>query len=328
MLKAGKSREGYYTNDDIISQFNKAVDIAQKYFPSDDHAFLYDNATTHTKCPDGSLSARNMPKHTSKPDKNWLVEINEKKPDGKLVYTSDGKIQKKRVRMEGAKFADGSPQSLYFEDDHPLSPGLFKGMTVILQERGLHEEAKLKHECSKFQCPPAPPDYAVNCCQRRVLFNQKDFVEVKSVLKTTAKSRGVQLLFVPKFHCEVNFLEQNWGYAKRVYRHYPPSGKESDLEKNTILALESVPLESMRRYAHNLHIINFTSSLSSHSDFYLMFRFWVRSLRFMDAYECGLDGQFAAWAAKQYSGHRTLPPELLAQDIEEAIKNGKLRTYI
>ena len=111
--------------------------------------------------------------------------------------------------MEGAKFADGSPQSLYFEDDHPLSPGLFKGITVILQERGLHEEAKLKHECSKFQCPPAPPDYAVNCCQRRVLFNQKDFVEVKSVLETTAKSHGVQLLFVPKFHCEVNFLEQN-----------------------------------------------------------------------------------------------------------------------
>ena len=97
MLKARKSREGYYTNDDIISQFNKAVDIAQKYFSSDDHAFLYDNATTHTKCPDGSLSARNMPKCTSKPDKNWLVEINEKKPDGKLVYTSDGKIQKKRV---------------------------------------------------------------------------------------------------------------------------------------------------------------------------------------------------------------------------------------
>ena len=48
----------------------------------------------------------------------------------------------------------------------------------------------------------------------------------------------------------------------------------------------------------------------------------------MDAYESGLDGQFAAWAAKQYSGHRTLPPELLAQDIEEAIKNGKLRRYI
>ena len=65
-----------------------------------------------------------------------------------------------------------------------------------------------------------------------------------------------------------------------------------------------------------------------HSDIYLAFRFWVLSLRFMDAYERGLDGQFAAWAANQYSGHRTLPPELLAQDIEEAIKNGKLRRYI
>ena len=62
-LKARKSREGYYTNDDIISQLNNAVDIAQKYFPSDDHAFFYDNATTHTKRPDGSLNHRmiNLP---------------------------------------------------------------------------------------------------------------------------------------------------------------------------------------------------------------------------------------------------------------------------
>ena len=75
-----------------------------------------------TKCPDGSLSARNMPKPTSKPDKNWLVEVNKKTPDGKLVYTSDGKIQKKHVQMEGAKFADGSLQSLYSEDDHIILP--------------------------------------------------------------------------------------------------------------------------------------------------------------------------------------------------------------
>ena len=183
------------------------------------------------------------------------------------MYTSDGKIQKKHVQIEGAKFADGPLQSLHSEDDHPSTPGLFKGMTVILQECRLHEEAKLKHECSKSQCPPVPPDHAMNCCQCHVLFNQKDFVEVKSVLETTVKFHGVQLVFVPKFHCEANFLEQNWGYAKQEYRHYSPSGKESDLEKNTILALEPVPLESMRRYAYNLHIINFTSSLSLHSDF-------------------------------------------------------------
>ncbi|KAK6988078.1 hypothetical protein R3P38DRAFT_2805086 [Favolaschia claudopus] len=35
-----------------------------------------------------------------------------------------------------------------------------------------------------------------------------------------------------------------------------------------------------------------------------------RSLRFLDAYRSGLDGKWAAYAAKQYRGHRTLPQNL------------------
>ncbi|KAG1891993.1 hypothetical protein F4604DRAFT_2865 [Suillus subluteus] len=49
------------------------------------------------------------------------------------------------------------------------------------------------------------------------------------------------------FHCELNFIEQCWGYAKRIYRQYPTSSKEVDLERNVLSALESVPLDSMRR---------------------------------------------------------------------------------
>jgi hypothetical protein len=51
-------------------------------------------------------------------------------------------------------------------------------------------------------------------------------------------------VFLSKFHCEMNFIEQ---YSKRVYRQYPPSSKEADLEKNVLAALESVPLVTMRR---------------------------------------------------------------------------------
>jgi len=55
------------------------------------------------------------------------------------------------------------------------------------------------------------------------------------------------VIFLPKFHCELNFIEQCWGYAKRIYRCYPPSSKESELEANVIKALDSVPLDSMRK---------------------------------------------------------------------------------
>ena len=71
-------------------------------------------------------------------------------------------------------------------------------------------------------------------------------MNVESLLETTCRARGVQVLFLPKFHCELNFIKQVWGHAKHVYCEFPPSSKESDLEKNVIKALDSVPLLVMR----------------------------------------------------------------------------------
>ena len=42
-----------------------------------------------------------------------------------------------------------------------------------------------------------------------------------------------------------------------------------------------------------------------------------RSRRFMDAYEKGLNGREAAWAASKYRGHRIIPETLMA-DMEKA----------
>ncbi|KAG2029280.1 hypothetical protein BDR03DRAFT_881230, partial [Suillus americanus] len=71
-----------------------------------------------------------------------------------------------------------------------------------------------------------------------------------------------------------------WGFAKRMYRQLPPSLSEAVLKQNVIDSLDAVPLETM---------------------------FVTRSLRFMDAYRKGLNGKKAAFAAKKYHGHRTLP---------------------
>ena len=59
--------------------------------------------------------------------------------------------------MSGAKLKDGSDQSLYFADDHPTMPGIFKGMAAILTERGYTQAANLRFECNKFKCPAPPP---------------------------------------------------------------------------------------------------------------------------------------------------------------------------
>jgi hypothetical protein len=160
---------------------------------------------------------------------------------GSLFMDPDGKLLKHKIKMHDATFENGSPQSLYFASGPQA--GLFKGMTVLLTERGLHEEAKLNAQCQKFKCPTGNK----NCCQRRVLYNQPDFVQAKSLLEELCESRGYTVLFLPKFHCELNFIEQCWGFAKRLYRKFPASSKEADLESNVLLALESVPLESMRK---------------------------------------------------------------------------------
>ena len=133
---------------------------------------------------------------------------------------------------------------------------------------------------------------ATSCCCCQILYNQPDFANVPSVLKLACKALGVLVIFLPKFHCKLNFIEQCWGFTKQIYRLNPESSQEDHLEKNTLDALEAVPLTSMRKFA-------------------------TRSCRFMDVYEQGLNGHQAAWAARKYRGHHVLLVSIM-DDLEKA----------
>jgi hypothetical protein len=206
------------------------------------------------------------------------------------MYDAHGILMKENIQMTGASFADGTPQDLYFPPDAQKHAGKFKGMAVILEERrkkgdlGVISELELKKknaECTKFKCTNLNSG---TCCMRRMLFNQPNFAAVKSCLEDMCAEFHCAVLFLPKFHCELNPIEMVWGYAKRLYHLNPESSREDVLEKNTLAALDQVPLESMRRFV-------------------------LRAHRFADAYRQGLDGSQAAWAARKYKGHRLLPPE-------------------
>jgi len=166
---------------------------------------------------------------------------------------------------------------LYFPEGHACA-GVFKGMAVILEERSLIEEAKLHAECKGFKCMPP----AINCCCCRVLYNQPDFVHVtnpsskpcphphptsslpplppsspphppfrckqnSSAFEKTCNTHGFHVIYLPNFHCELNFIEQCWGYAKRIYQLNPPLPHEDQLKKNVIAALDCIPLTTMQR---------------------------------------------------------------------------------
>lgn len=247
IFRPGKNRDGYFDCDDIVEQAQNAIAIIQQHYSEYDHVFAYNNATTHQKRPERAPSARKMPKFTPGPGKNWLLKVRSQTPDGKFVFNPDGSKATELVQMDDTAY-NGQIQSLYFPPNHPRA-GVFKGMVQILAERGI-DTGNRRAECKNFHCPPG----ATECCVRRILYNQPDFAAVPSILETVFQHAGFELLFLPKFHCELNFIEQCWGYAKHIYRLHPTSSREDALETNTLNALNAVPLESMRRFDLSLDL--------------------------------------------------------------------------
>jgi hypothetical protein len=151
--------------------------------------------------------------------------------------------------MRSGILPNGKPQSFYFPDDHDSMRGWFKGMETIIRERGLWPEGKESREvlaqCQGFPsgCPPGRAD----CCCRRILFMQPDFVSEKSQLQELVESRGHLCDFYPKYHCELNFIEQYWGAAKLRFRTAGRAATISDMEKKVIQCLDDVPLLHIQR---------------------------------------------------------------------------------
>jgi hypothetical protein len=145
--------------------------------------------------------------------------------------------------MRKGRLPDGSLQDFYFLDTHPSMPGWFKGMELIIRERGLWPSAGLRASCPNFKCSPGN----TSCCCRRLLFCQPDFVAQKPLLQEIIEERGHICDFYPKYHCELNFIEQYWGAAKQNYRNQSRAATLEDMQRNVLNALESVSIDKIRK---------------------------------------------------------------------------------
>ncbi|KAF8595860.1 hypothetical protein BDV93DRAFT_427219, partial [Ceratobasidium sp. AG-I] len=155
ILRAGKNRDGYFTNVEVAIQLRKAIELVQREYPEQTHVFVYDNAPSHAKTPVGAVSVKTMTKGA--------------KAD--LLFNSvDAHGVETQVRMEDGRLSDGTVQSFYFPANYPRMPGWFKGMAVILAERGLGHIARKRADCPN-KCDPK----ATDCCCRRALSCQPDF---------------------------------------------------------------------------------------------------------------------------------------------------------
>ena len=95
--------------------------------------------------------------------------------------------------------------------------GRHKGMETLLMERSLLQPgSSLRGACESKSA------HAANnrCCCKRLLASQSDFKSETSGLDRVVTSGGHRCLFLPKYHCELNWIERYWGASKKYARRH------------------------------------------------------------------------------------------------------------
>ncbi|KAJ7222149.1 hypothetical protein GGX14DRAFT_352858 [Mycena pura] len=163
-------------------------------------------------------------------------------------------------------------------------------MEQIIKERNLWKDGLLA-QCPGFKCQEGKTD----CCCRRILFCQSDFVNQKSALEELIEQRGHICDFYPKYHCELNFIEMYWGAAKFHYRKSPRTSDMKEMRVNVQQCLDKIPHLAIMRYAN-------------------------RAARFVSGYAHGLSGTDLGYLKKEYKSHRMLTPEVVSE-IKASVRN-------
>jgi len=101
-------------------------------------------------------------------------------------------------------------QPMIFAHDHSTSPNQPKGIKAVLEECDLWIP-RLRLECKKPKCEVG----ATLCCAQQLLGQQPDFQEQKSLVQEVIEAARHLCIFLPKFHCEFNFIEFFWGAVKK-----------------------------------------------------------------------------------------------------------------
>ena len=274
-LEYGKNYEGYWNGELFVKQvsqrpikvlFSNQLQLQEKIIPAFEKAhgpgyqalFMIDNSQGHSAySKDALLSSR--------------MNLN---PGGKQAKMRDGWFL-----QDGQKVI----QPMSFPVDHPQFPGQPKGMKWVLQERGLWISS-LKMKC-RDKCLVG----SIGCCAKKLLEIQPDFREQHSLVQEVIESAGHLCIFLPKFHCELNFIEYFWGAIKKYLRDHCDYTFKT-LQENLPKALESVAVETIRKWEH---------------------RMW----RWLEAYDDGLAAREAQlhvqkFSSRKYKSHRRVPEGL------------------
>ncbi|EXX58953.1 hypothetical protein RirG_193120 [Rhizophagus irregularis DAOM 197198w] len=254
--------DGYWKSEHMLDQLvHQAIPIFEILHPGCVGVFCFDQSTNHNAMAADALIATRM----------------NLSPGGAQPKMRDGWY----IDKNGEK----QTQLMVFPGNHKLK-GKPKGIKQVLTERNLWPEKSIRLMCE--QCLGKQDDNVdlerLDCCARRIMSLQPDFCEQRSILKEALIKAGHIFERYPKFHCECNFIERYWSFAKRETRQIC-NYNFNDLLIQVPEVLISVPVTTIRKFAR-------------------------KSWRYMDAYNKGLESRTAEWAVNKYKSHRRLPENI------------------
>lgn len=221
-LEYGPDR--YWDGDRMVEQTIKvALRIFEIAFPGCQALLAFDNASNHCSfAPDALLASK--------------MNLG---PGGKQAFLRDGAH-------------NGLKHKMNFPRDYPWTElrDKPKGIKQVLSERGLWSDYRPDGSRMLLVCPSKEGKSTCSgplCCARTLMASQPDFQSQKGKLQEEIEARNHTVIFYPKFHCELNFIERFWCSSKYYSREHCSYSLEG-LRKTVPEALHSVPSSTIYRY--------------------------------------------------------------------------------
>ncbi|KAH8916778.1 hypothetical protein BT69DRAFT_1227864, partial [Atractiella rhizophila] len=269
-IEYGKNHDGFWTGELMLDQVKtKLIPLFEQLHPGQQMLLLLDNSQGHSFFAKDALRATEM---NLNPGMYFQLKY-----IGIIAYSIKGGVQ---ARLRPGWYEKDGLRIIQPMVDVNGTP---KGIKTILKERGLWIDG-LRGCCKKI----AEHHDDNKCCAQRWMAAQPDFQAQKSAVIEAVEAAGHYAIMLPKFHCEINYIEFFWGRIKYYCRENCDYTFEG-LKRTIPATLKSVKLSTIRKFEQ-------------------------RTLRWVQAYSEGKNVVDASYQVKKYSSHRRVPEKAASRD--------------
>ena len=225
--------------------------------------------------------------------------------DVSYLKISDGNPSHVAAEMKNGKFIDQHGNEQIQSMQYPC--GKQKGVKQILMERG-NKHRNDQGDVLFLQCNYCKSKTTLEervelnisnqCCASYVLAHEPDFLAQEEWLTQVVHDAGFEIIFYPKYHCELNYIEMIWGWVKSYHRRTCTYNYKDLKDRLPKTFDDLLPLPFVRKV-------------------------FQHCLRFMSGYRQNLEGPLLDYAMTKYTSHRTVPvgvAEELSTEYQKYLK--------